>query len=173
MQTGTRLDGGRHVAGFSIASFAAGLVVGAAVAVVAVYVVGGDADGPSDAPAEPRGAVDVPEFQFWDRLPNAWVAPDTAPYEQGGAARPAPRPRTEFLLQAGAFHREEAAEQRRAELLLAGMRASVSTVGVDDGVLYRVVVGPYQSRSETHAATRQLRDRNIAPVLLERPAPAG
>lgn len=79
----------------------------------------------------------------------------------------------EYLLQAGAFHRAGAAERRRAELILAGMPASTSTVGVDDGVLYRVVVGPFETRSETQTAMRQLRDRDIVPVLLERPAPAG
>ena len=169
------MGNGRGAAGFSVASFAAGLVVGAVVAVVAVYLVGpGAGDDPSDAPTQSGAgaAGDAPDFEFWDRLPNASVAPDTAPYENGGAVPAAPRAPMEYLVQAGAFHRAGAAERQRAELLLAGLPASTSTVGVDDDVLYRVIVGPFESRSESQAAMRQLRDRNIAPVLLERPASA-
>ena len=159
------------VAGFSVLSFAAGLAVGAAVDVVAVYIWGaGEASPP--APDEPSTA-DAPDFEFWERLPNAWVAPDTAPYETGGAVRAEPGRPVEYLLQAGAFHRAGAAERRRAELILAGMPATTSTVGVDDGVLYRVVVGPFETRAETQTAMRQLRQRDIVAVLLERPAPAG
>lgn len=180
MRTGNRTGNGRApagfggaVAGFSVLSFAAGLAVGAVVAVVAVYLWGpGAGEASPPAPREPP-AADAPDFEFWERLPNAWVAPDTAPYETGGAVRTEPGRPMEYLLQAGAFHRAEAAEQRRAELILAGMAASTSTVGVDDGVLHRVIVGPFETRAETHAAMGQLRRRDIVAVLLERPAPAG
>ncbi len=156
-----------------MASFAAGLAVGAVVAVVAVYMVGpGSGDAPSEASNQSDAALDTLDFEFWQRLPEAEVTPDTAPYENGAPVRAAPRTRVEYLVQAGAFHRAGAAERRRAELLLAGLPASTSTVGVDDGVLYRVIVGPFESRSETQAAMGQLRDRNIAPVLLERAASA-
>ena len=164
---------GGAAAGFSVLSFAAGLAVGAVVAVVAVYVWGpGAGEASAEAQQEPPVA-DAPDFEFWDRLPNAWVAPDTAPYETGGGVRTEPSRPMEYLLQAGAFHRAGAAERRRAELLLAGMPASTSTVGVDDGVLYRVVVGPFGTRAESQTAMRQLRERDIVAVLLERPAPAG
>ena len=164
---------GGAVAGFSVASFAAGLAVGAVVAVVAVYLLGpGAGEASPEAQYEPPVA-EAPDFEFWERLPNAWVAPDTAPYETGGGVRTEPARPMEYLLQAGAFHRAGAAERRRAELILAGMPASTSTVGVDDGVLYRVVVGPFESRADTQTAMRQLRERDIVAVLLERPAPAG
>ena len=160
-------------AGFSVTSFAAGLAVGAVVAVVAVYLLGpGAGEASPEARYEPPVA-DAPDYEFWERLPNAWVAPDTAPYEAGGAVRAEPGRPMEYLLQAGAFHRAGAAERRRAELILAGMPASTSTVGVDDGVLYRVVVGPFETRAETQTAMRQLLQRDIVAVLLERPAPAG
>lgn len=162
---------GGAVAGFSVLSFAAGLAVGAGVAVAAVYIWGAGEASPQ-APLEPPTA-DAPDFEFWERLPNAWVAPDTAPYETGRVVRTEPGRPMEYLLQAGAFHRAGAAERRRAELILAGMPATTSTVGVDDGVLYRVVVGPFETRAETQTAMRQLRQRDIVAVLLERPAPAG
>lgn len=160
-------------AGFSVPSFAAGLAVGAVVAVVAVYLVGPGAGEASPEPRYEPPAADAPDFEFWERLPNAWVAPDTAPYETGGGVRTEPGRPMEYLLQAGAFHRAGAAERRRAELILAGMPATTSTVGVDDGVLHRVVVGPFETRAETQAAMGQLRERDIVVVLLERPAPAG
>ena len=174
MPIATKSGGGSAATGFSVPSFAAGLAVGAIAAVAAVYLFGpgaGNAEAPVEAPLATVG--DAPEFEFWERLPNARVAPATAPYETGGTMRPEPEGPVEYLLQAGAFHRAGAAERRRAELILAGMPASMSTVGVDDGVLYRVVVGPFETRSETQTAMRQLRDREIVPVLLERPAPAG
>ena len=176
MRAGMRSGNRRRTAGFSVASFAAGLAVGAVGAVVAVYLAVGESDSVLEAAAEPRvtaGLGDAPDFEFWERLPNASVAPDTAPYETGGGFRPHSESPMEYLLQAGAFHLAGAAERRRAELILAGMPATTSTVGVDDGVLYRVVVGPFETRSETQDVMRQLRDRNIAPVLLERPIPAG
>ena len=177
MRAGMRSGNRRRTAGFSVASFAAGLAVGAVGAVVAVYLAGfAESDSALEAPAEPRvtaGPGDAPDFEFWERLPNASVAPDTAPYETGVRFRADSERPMEYLLQAGAFHRARAAEKRRAELILAGMPATTSTVGVDDGVLYRVVVGPFETRSKTQEAMRQLRDRNIAPVLLERPTPAG
>ena len=174
MPIATKSGGGPAAAGFSVPSFAAGLAVGAVAAVAAVYMFGPGAVA-AEAPVEPPVATvgDAPEFEFWERLPNARVAPETAPYETGGPVRPEPERPMEYLLQAGAFHRAGAAERRRAELILAGMPASTSTVGVDDGVLYRVVVGPFETRSETQTAMRELRDRDIVAVLLERPAPAG
>ncbi|MDE0349272.1 MAG: SPOR domain-containing protein [Gammaproteobacteria bacterium] len=180
MRTGNRTGNGRAAArfsgpaaGFSVLSFAIGLAVGAVVAVIVVYLLGpGAGEASPEAQYEPPTA-EAPDFEFWERLPNAWVAPDTAPYETGGGVRTEPARPMEYLLQAGAFHRAGAAERRRAELILAGMPATTSTVGVDDGVLYRVVVGPFETRAETQTAMRQLRERDIVAVLLERPAPAG
>ena len=114
--------------------------------------------------------AEAPHFESWERLPNAWVASDTAPYDTGGGPRTEPGRPMEYLLQVGAAHRAGTVERRPAELILGGMRASPSTVGVDDGLLYRVIVGPSGTKAETQAATRQLRERDIAAVLLERPA---
>ena len=121
MPIATKAGGGAAATGFSVPSFAAGLAVGAIAAVAAVYLFGpgaGNAEAPVEAPLATVG--DAPEFEFWERLPNARVAPATAPYETGGTMRPEPEGPVEYLLQAGAFHRAGAAERRRAELILAG-----------------------------------------------------
>ena len=81
--------------------------------------------------------------------------------------------RTEYLLQVGAFREAGAADKRRAELILAGMEAQTTSIGVEDGVLYRVIVGPFPSMRETRRAMGELQERRIAPILLERAARPG
>jgi len=176
MRNATTVDKSRGAAGFSIASFAAGLAVGASFAVAALFFLGPAPADPSPAslPEElDSGAVEAPDFEFWQRLPDASVAPDTAPYQDGNPIAEAPEETLEYLVQAGAFKRQGAAERRRAELLLVGMPAVMSTVSINDDVMFRVLVGPYQSWAETQTAMRQLQDRNIVPVLLEKPPPTG
>ena len=171
MRIGTKMGDGRRAGGFSVPSFGAGLVLGAVVAVVAVSLVGpGATDGAPEEQSRSPAAPDAQSYEFWKRLPSASVAPDTAPYETGAPMPAAPRAGMEYLVQAGAFHGAEAAQRRQAELILADLPAITSTIGVDDGVLYRVIVGPFESRAKAQEAMGQLRRRNIAPLLLEKPA---
>lgn len=205
--------------GFSLASFVAGIGVGAIAAVTALYALEGE-EGATPAAGPPVASVNTTpvSYEFWERLPSerlgqvpprpaapaaaAEPPPDNAPAEPAkvaaqpvgsdaaaaepaeGAAQEAPEQasqqvvaatpaRTEYLLQVGAFREAGAADKRRAELILAGMEAQTTSIGVEDGVLYRVIVGPFASMRETRRAMGELQERRIAPILLERAARPG
>jgi len=203
---------------FSLASFVAGIGVGAIAAVTALYAIEGE-EAAAPAAGPPVASVDATpvSYEFWERLPSerlgqvtprrtvpaaAEPPPDNAPAEPvkvaaqpvgsdaaatkpaEGAAEDAPAQpsgpavaatpvRTEYLLQVGAFREAGAADKRRAELILAGMEAQTTSIGVEDGVLYRVIVGPFASMRETRRAMGALQERRIAPILLERAARPG
>ena len=132
------------------------------------------------ATPQPAATDDAPAAATPDAplaaTPDAPAAPD-APL----AAKPAPPSpaaaeadaRVEFLLQAGAFRQASAARKRQAALLLAGMAAEIRSMKVDDGMLYRVIVGPFPDRNETRRAMDDLRARHIAPFLIKRAVQAG
>lgn len=184
---------GRPGRGFSFGSFVAGVPVGAIAAAGGLFALQmGDAEGPAAEAPPPVADPKQAEYWFWEVLPSERLGPPPpAPTPPAGAPEagevasaapgdvvaqtppaappPAPLPTaTEYLLQAGAFREAGAAEQRRAELLLAGMAAQTKSIGVEDGVLYRVLVGPFPSMAEARRVTAVLREREITPVLLER-----
>ena len=209
-------------AGFSLASFVAGIGVGAIAAVTALYALEGEeAEAPAAGPPVASVTTTPVSYEFWERLPReqlgqvppprrtaaaeptagdvaaaaepaAGDAPAAEPPKADTVAAqpaadstpavpvPAPSPavaatpvRTEYLLQVGAFREAGAADKRRAELILAGMEAQTTSIGVEDGVLYRVIVGPFPSMRETRRAMGELQERRIAPILLERAARPG
>ena len=176
-----------------MASFVVGIVVGA-IATVAALVALQLEDAATPAPETPPvTTVTQPpvSFEFWERLPSERVGPvpppppassagdvaasaaaTDAPAQSPAPAAMAPT-RTEYLLQVGAFREAGAAEQRRAELILSGMQAQTKSIGVEDGVLYRVIVGPFPTMAETRRVMGELQARQIAPILLERAASRG
>ncbi len=179
--------------GFSLASFVGGLAVGAiatVAALVALQLEGAATPSP-DAPPVATVTPAPVSFEFWERLPSERVGPvpppppapsaggvaASAPATDAPAQSPTPAPaaptRTEYLLQVGAFREAGAAEQRRAELILSGMQAQTKSIGVEDGVLYRVIVGPFPTMAETRRVMGELQARQIAPILLERAARRG
>ncbi len=183
----------RKGGGFSLASFVVGIVVGA-IATVAALVALQLEDAATPAPETPPVTTVTPppvSFEFWERLPSERVGPVPPPPPASGAGdvaasaaatdapaqSPAPAAvvpaRTEYLLQVGAFREAGAAEQRRAELILSGMQAQTKSIGVEDGVLYRVIVGPFPTMAETRRVMGELQARQIAPILLERAASRG
>ena len=101
-----------------------------------------------------------------DRLGLPVVAPPPLPAAAASS-------RVGLLVQAGAFRQDAAARKRQAELILAGMEAEIRSMAVDDGVLYRVIVGPFPTRVETRRVMGDLRARHIAPFLITRAVQPG
>ena len=164
---------------FSMSSFAAGLVVGVAVAMTSVYILeapaGSDStsageDGiPTENGGERKGG---PRYEFFKSLPAAEVATDTEPYKTltpGGYAKP-----SEYLVQAGSFRLQDDANRLRARLVLTGMSAdiSINTLDDEDEVWHRVVVGPFSSKQDAEQTMASLRQHDVSPILLQVP-PAG
>lgn len=109
------------------------------------------------------------DFQFYEMLPDSEVAtPDIEAYrpDKGDSDE-----NLEYILQAGAFQTREDAERQRAQVGFQGLRARIAEVSVDDGgVWYRVMVGPFDSRSRMNQAVDRLVEINIQPMVRQREA---
>ena len=163
---------------FSASSFAAGVIVGAAVCMIAIYLM--DASRAPDAASTAESGVPAaggdqrggPRYEFFERLPGAEVATDTEPYKTltpGGYVEP-----TEYLVQAGSFRLSDDANRLRARLMLTGVSAdiSINTLDDEDEVWHQVVVGPFHSKSDAEQTMASLRRHDLLPILLQ-VAPAG
>jgi cell division protein FtsN len=73
-----------------------------------------------------------------------------------------------YLLQAGSFRQAEDADRRRAELLLLGLQPRVEETNGSNGRWYRVLLGPFDSRSKMAAARSLTAQQNIDTLLLKR-----
>lgn len=90
------------------------------------------------------------------------------------ASKPASLPQkkaddSHYLLQVASFRSASDAEQVRAEMLLLNLSARVETAKSDNGsTWHRVIVGPFDSRSQMAKAQSTLYDNRYAPMLLKR-----
>jgi cell division protein FtsN len=66
-----------------------------------------------------------------------------------------------FIVQAGAFRKQQAAEDRRAELGMLGIESKVIARTDSQGTLYRVRIGPFSTMKEASDVKRQLLDNKI------------
>jgi len=150
--------------------FLSGFALGLAVALSFYHLAGrqpaGGAASPPPAAAEKpapteqgREASPEPKFEFYSILPAKesqvpeWrIAPP--PDEK---SQPAPAPAGRYFLQAGSFRRPGEAEQLRARLGFLGLKADIQTVNLaEQGIWYRVKVGPFARIGELEQARGQL-----------------
>jgi cell division protein FtsN len=120
-------------------------------------------------------ASDKPRFDFYKILPGAEeprmgaerkgadkamerAADKSVPDTVAKAAPPsAVKPADRMWLQAGAFASESDAESLKARLALAGWEAAVQSASVpDQGVRYRVRLGPFDNTDEVNRAKADL-----------------
>lgn len=122
---------------------------------------------PAKESPEPESSGEEPDFQFYEMLPDSEVAtPDIEAYrpEKGDSGE-----NLEYILQAGSFQTREDAERQRAQVGFQGLRARIAEVSVDDGgVWYRVMVGPFESRSRMNQAVDRLVEIDIQPLVRQR-----
>lgn len=119
------------------------------------------------APVKEKAPIPVPvapkkdTFEFYQILQNSEV--DTSHVD---AYQSTPRGEQDFyyMLQAASFRNPEDADRMRAKLILSGMvEASIrKTVGQGEQPWYRVVLGPYESRSKMNRAEDKLVSMDIA-----------
>jgi len=120
------------------------------------------------APPQPTAAkpAPAPEYEFYTVLPNQEITVEVDPADM-------PKPRGEggakqFLLQAGSFRQADDADRRRAELLLLGLTPRVEETNGDTGRWYRVVLGPFESRSAMAKARSLTAQQDIDTLLVQR-----
>lgn len=129
----------------------------------------GAAPGKNDnAPADP-GKPAAPKLEFYQRLPgkevniSEWESPAAA------AARPdRPAAPALFVLQVGSFREYAAADQIKARLALAGVKANIQRVVINgQDVRHRVRVGPYTNTNELQQAKQRLSANDLDFMLLK------
>ncbi|MFO1273049.1 MAG: SPOR domain-containing protein [Rubrivivax sp.] len=76
-----------------------------------------------------------------------------------------------YFVQVGAFTRTEEAEQQRAKLAMNGYAAKITEREQSGRTVYRVRVGPYESRDEADGVQARLQEANVEArlVRVERP----
>ena len=101
------------------------------------------------------------------------ATPPPAPDAAASAARPAPAGADPFLYfaQAGAYTRVDDAQAQRAKLALLGADAKLSEREQSGRTIYRVRVGPFETRAQVDAMLERLRDSGVESSLVrvERP----
>lgn len=104
------------------------------------------------------------------RDPAAILAGQAAPTAPADAARPAPRAAsavaTAFFVQAGAYARTDDAEAQRAKLALLGMDARITEREQGGRTVYRVRVGPFDSREPAEDTQTRLAGAGIEANLV-------
>ena len=72
-----------------------------------------------------------------------------------------------YMLQAGSFQNSADADRLRAQLILLGLDAQSNLANTSNGRWYRVVVGPFSSRSELNLAQDILARANTESMLIK------
>lgn len=70
-------------------------------------------------------------------------------------------PQGPFQMQCGSFRQAEQAEAMRAQIAFAGFASAVRRTEGSNGVWYRVVLGPYDSKRQATADRNRLQQQNI------------
>ncbi|MEE4278651.1 MAG: SPOR domain-containing protein [Halieaceae bacterium] len=154
--------------------FVTGLASGLFVAfLLYIATLPADSGVPSEGSAEPAAArapsaAPTPEYEFYELLPKREIRVDVDPAElpKERAASDAPR----YLLQAGSFRQADDADRRRAELLLLGLEPRVEETHGQTGRWYRVIIGPFESRSAMARARSLTAQQDIDTLLMQRKA---
>lgn len=110
------------------------------------------ASGPSEAAATPSGASAKP------------ATPASAPTRQPADKRPEV---TGLFIQAGAYSKPEEAEQQRARLAMLGFSARISERDQGGRIVYRVRLGPFETREETQGPMDRLQAAGIEVSLVK------
>jgi cell division protein FtsN len=151
--------------------FAAGLLAGLFIAfVVYLATLPPDTAAPEEArvATAPQPTAARPEYEFYELLPQQELRVDIDPAELPRAREETDAPR--YLLQAGSFRQAEDADRRRAELLLLGLEPRVEETQGQTGRWFRVIIGPFESRSAMARARSLTAQQDIDTLLMQRKA---
>ncbi|MBK4738275.1 SPOR domain-containing protein [Noviherbaspirillum pedocola] len=129
---------------------------------------------------EQKAADDELEAKIQEAQREA-AARDAAKAKAAAAAKPpvidksltdkgdAPDEKFTYYLQAGAFLDQSDAENAKAKLALMGLSATVSERKTDNGVLYRVRVGPYGKVETVNRVRSRLSDNGVDVAVVRVP----
>ncbi|MBZ9611206.1 SPOR domain-containing protein [Rheinheimera maricola] len=113
---------------------------------------------PAKAASQPTKTDELPvkpttePYQYITELENKEVTVEVA--EQQQSAGP-------YQMQCGSFRVEQQAETMKAQIAFAGFASQVRRTEGNNGVWFRVVLGPYESKRKATADMNRLRQQNI------------
>lgn len=152
--------------------FAAGALGGLVIGVASMAWLTTTNEQPATALSDPVITADPsagpkPRYDFFTVLPNQELdlASDVEPAGLSDNASDADL----YLLQAGSFRLQTDADRRRGELALLGLNATIEETRGDNGLWFRVYVGPFESRSAMARARSITAQQSIDTLLLKRP----
>jgi cell division protein FtsN len=124
---------------------------------------------PGASAAAPATARTAPPASN-DPVPIATLpATPPSPAAAASASKPARAPGADpfiYFAQAGAYTRAEDAEAQRAKLALLGANAKLSEREQAGRTIYRVRVGPFETRAQVDAVLERLRDSGVESSLV-------
>ena len=117
--------------------------------------------------------VDAPIYTFYGTLSNADYISDKAVangVKSEATVDSSDKSQTEnyYILQAGSFRHEEDADSRRAELIILGLAPTIEKFQGDQGLWYRVSLGPFTSKSDVFEARSLAESQDIDTMILIR-----
>ena len=129
-----------------------------------------DTPAPDKAPtqnSQPRGQQTADhEYTFYSRLKDFQV--DVPEFDHAANTTEADK-NISYLIQAGSFKTQTQAEQRRAEMLLLGLEPNVEkNINSRNEIWYRVMLGPYSSRSTMANARSTLIGNHFDALVMQR-----
>lgn len=152
----------------SLNSYLAGVASGLFLAFL-LYLITLPPENGTTAPADPVAKVTpaqpAPEYEFYEVLPKQDFRVEVDPAELPKARSSSVK---QFMLQAGSFRQEADADRRRAELLLLGLDPQVESTQGDTGRWFRVVLGPFETRSSMAKARSLTAQQDIDTLLVQR-----
>jgi cell division protein FtsN len=101
---------------------------------------------------EPLPTLGKEEWAFIDALPEYSVEIDVPEEEESDRV---------YIVQCGSFRTTERAQELRARLALQGLEAQILKSDGNNGVWYRVVLGPYERKREAERLRHQVRRAGI------------
>lgn len=111
-------------------------------------------------PPVPSAPVNTAGPSTDNKAPVVELSPNAGKPKQADAADNA-EDKWSYLLQAGAFRSQTDAESLRAKLALIGVEAKVSERQSENGVLYRVRVGPFSQLDAMNRIRTKMSDNGV------------
>lgn len=111
-----------------------------------------------------KASPSQPRFDFYEILKEREI---TVPDRSAEITASIPTD-IDYFLQAGSFRSDQEADKLRAELLLSNMEAKIESSNKNGQTWYRVIAGPFKTRSKMAKARSVLASRGMSPLLLKR-----
>lgn len=128
-----------------------------------------DSDFDNTVPVAEVEKMPKPSFNFYALLPEQTLEVEAIVEPAADISSPPPTAKKEsFLLQAGSFRQREDAERRRAELLLLGLEPKIQESKRDNGLWYRVYLGPFSSKIDMTKTRGLTAGQGIDTLVLKR-----